>query len=73
MLVSSVETVWGGLEIPPKQCAITRKSRRDKQIRLERGAEMARFNMGSTVIARSAVSLDFAEGSAVAPRYASAR
>ena len=50
MLVSSVETVWSGLDIPPYASKITRRSWRDKQIRLERGAEMARFNMGSTVI-----------------------
>ncbi|MBN8887771.1 MAG: phosphatidylserine decarboxylase [Rudaea sp.] len=50
MLVSSVETVWSGLEIPPYASAITHKDWRDKQIRLERFAEMGRFNMGSTVI-----------------------
>jgi len=50
MLVSSVETVWGGLEIPPYASAITRKSWRERGIRLERGAEMGRFNMGSTVV-----------------------
>ncbi len=50
MLVSIVETVWSGLEIPPYASSITRKDWRDKNIRLERFAEMARFNMGSTVI-----------------------
>jgi phosphatidylserine decarboxylase len=50
MLVSSVETVWSGLEIPPYARAPTRKDWRDRQIRLERGAELGRFNMGSTVI-----------------------
>jgi len=50
MLVSSVETVWSGLEIPPYASAIVRKDWRGKHIRLERDAEMARFNMGSTVI-----------------------
>jgi phosphatidylserine decarboxylase len=50
MLVSSVETVWGGLEIPPYARAITRKDWSGRGIRLERGAEMGRFNMGSTVI-----------------------
>jgi phosphatidylserine decarboxylase len=59
MLVSSVETVWSGLEIPPYANSITRKSWRDKQIRLERFAEMARFNMGSTVIFLSAAPLEF--------------
>jgi phosphatidylserine decarboxylase len=50
MLVSSVETVWSGLEIPPYASTITRKDWREKHIRLERFAEMGRFNMGSTVI-----------------------
>lgn len=50
MLVSSVETVWSGLEIPPYASAITHKNWREKKMRLERFAEMARFNMGSTVI-----------------------
>jgi phosphatidylserine decarboxylase len=50
MLVSSVETVWGGLEIPPYASAVIRKSWRERAIRLERGMEMGRFNMGSTVI-----------------------
>jgi phosphatidylserine decarboxylase len=50
MLVSSVETVWSGLEIPPYASATTRKDWRDKALRLERFAEMGRFNMGSTVI-----------------------
>jgi len=50
MLVSSVETVWGGLEIPPYASTITHTDWREKHIRLERFAEMGRFNMGSTVI-----------------------
>ena len=50
MLVSSVETVWSGLEIPPYASTITHKDWRGKRIRLERFAEMGRFNMGSTVI-----------------------
>jgi len=50
MLVSGVETVWGGVEIPPYASAITRKDWRAKNIRLQRFAELGRFNMGSTVI-----------------------
>ena len=50
MLVSGVETVWGGVEIPPYASAITRKDWRGRGIRLERFAELGRFNMGSTVI-----------------------
>jgi len=50
LLVSGVETVWGGVEIPPYGNAITRKDYRGRGITLERFAEMARFNYGSTVI-----------------------
>ena len=50
MLVSGVETVWSGEEIPAYGTAITRKDYRGKGITLERFAEMARFNYGSTVI-----------------------
>jgi len=50
LLVSGVETVWGGVEIPRYGDRITRKDWRGKGIVLERFAEMARFNYGSTVI-----------------------
>jgi phosphatidylserine decarboxylase len=50
ILVSSVATVWDGLVIPPYASAIGRKSFTGQNITLERFAEMARFNMGSTVI-----------------------
>ena len=50
LLVSGVETMWSGVEIPVYADAITRKDYRGKGIVLERFAEMARFNYGSTVI-----------------------
>ncbi|URL59764.1 phosphatidylserine decarboxylase [Luteibacter flocculans] len=50
ILVSSVATVWDGLAIPPYASSIRRQDCRGRGIRLERFAEMARFNMGSTVI-----------------------
>lgn len=50
LLVSGVETVWSGEEIPAYGDRITRKDYRGKGITLERFAEMARFNYGSTVI-----------------------
>jgi phosphatidylserine decarboxylase len=50
ILVSSVATVWDGLVIPPYAPSIRRKSFAGQNIALERFAEMARFNMGSTVI-----------------------
>lgn len=50
ILVSSVATVWDGLVIPPYASAIRRKSFAGQNVVLRRFAEMARFNMGSTVI-----------------------
>lgn len=50
LLVSGVETVWSGVEIPAYGDAITVKDYRDANIVVERFAEMARFNYGSTVI-----------------------
>ncbi len=50
MLVSGVETVWSGIEIPQYGDTVTVKDYRGAGITLERFAEMARFNYGSTVI-----------------------
>ena len=50
MLVSGVATVWDGVAIPPYASSIVRKSWRGRGIWLKRGAEMGRFEMGSTVI-----------------------
>lgn len=50
LLVSGVETVWSGVEIPAYSERITRKDYRGQNITLDRFAEMARFNYGSTVI-----------------------
>jgi len=50
LLVSGVETVWGGVEIPPHASALSRKDWRGKSIHLARLDELGRFNMGSTVI-----------------------
>ena len=51
MLVSGVETVWNGVNIP-KYANAAEKTRlpRYATSRLDRFAEMARFNYGSTVI-----------------------
>ena len=50
MLVSSMDTVWAGTVTPPhgRRVEVGDWSRRD--IRLAKGQEMGRFNMGSTVI-----------------------
>ena len=50
LLVSGVETVWNGVNIPDYGDNPWRLDFRGKGIRLERFAEMARFNYGSTVI-----------------------
>ncbi|TKR33593.1 phosphatidylserine decarboxylase [Luteimonas gilva] len=50
LLVSGVETVWGGVEIPRYGDRIAKKDYRGRGITLQRFAEMARFNYGSTVI-----------------------
>ena len=50
LLVSGVETVWSGVEIPAYGDQIARKDWRGRNIVLDRFAEMARFNYGSTVI-----------------------
>lgn len=50
MLVSGITTVWSGPEVPPYARGITRRDWQGRGIRLARFAEMARFEMGSTVI-----------------------
>ena len=50
VLVSGVETVWSGVEIPRYASRPVRKDWRGKGITLDRFAEMARFNYGSTMI-----------------------
>ncbi|MFT4198661.1 MAG: archaetidylserine decarboxylase [Pseudoxanthomonas sp.] len=50
LLVSGVETVWSGVEIPDYATRIVRRDWRGRGIVLQRFAEMARFNYGSTVI-----------------------
>jgi phosphatidylserine decarboxylase len=50
MLVSSMETVWSGVVTPPRGRKITRGDWSRRDIRIRKGEEMGRFNMGSTVI-----------------------
>lgn len=50
LLVSGVETVWGGVEIPQYGDRVLEKRYDDAGIELARFEEMARFNYGSTVI-----------------------
>ena len=48
--VAAIETVWSGLVTPPHRSTIEVNDLRGGHIELERGAEMGRFNMGSTAI-----------------------
>ena len=47
--VAAIETVWAGLVTPPPGESVT-LTHYDEPIPLERGAELGRFNMGSTVV-----------------------
>jgi phosphatidylserine decarboxylase len=61
LLVSGVETVWNGVNIPAYASRPWRLDFRGQGIRLQRFAEMARFNYGSTVIMlfpKDAVAID---------------
>jgi len=49
--VAAIETIWSGLVTPPTRNSISRREYpRDSAVTLKKGAEMGRFNMGSTVI-----------------------
>ena len=50
MLVSSMETVWSGVVTPPRGKKVVHGDWSRRNIHLDKGAEMGRFNMGSTVI-----------------------
>ncbi|KAF0192993.1 MAG: phosphatidylserine decarboxylase [Gammaproteobacteria bacterium] len=48
--VASIETVWAGQVTPHRPREVASWSYEDRPVHLERGAEMGRFNMGSTVV-----------------------
>ena len=48
--VAAIETVWDGLVTPPKGKKISRKSYEKGDVTLDKGEEMGRFNMGSTIV-----------------------
>ncbi len=50
MLVSSMETTWSGVVTPPRGRRVVTGDWSRQDIRLKKGQEMGRFNMGSTVI-----------------------
>ena len=50
VFVGSIEQVWSGVVTPPRARRPTEVRYGNGTVRLERGAEMGRFNMGSTVV-----------------------
>ena len=50
LMVGSMETVWAGRITPPRGRRVTVGEYAHHDIRLQKGDEMGRFNMGSTVI-----------------------
>ncbi len=50
IFVASIETVWAGVVTPPRGKRVVQWEYQEDAPELERGAEMGRFNMGSTVI-----------------------
>lgn len=61
MIVAAIETVWAG-QITPLPKGGVQRIRFDTPIRLEKGAEMGRFKLGSTVVMAFAEPLAFADG-----------
>lgn len=50
IFVSSIETIWHGVVSPPTAMSVQSWAYGDKPITLNKGEEMGRFNMGSTII-----------------------
>jgi phosphatidylserine decarboxylase len=48
--VSAIETVWSGLVVPPRARSVNEFNYSHTRKEIRKGAEMGRFNMGSTVI-----------------------
>ena len=48
--VSAIDTVWAGSVTPPSKRKVIHTTYPDVDISLKKGAEMGRFNLGSTVI-----------------------
>jgi phosphatidylserine decarboxylase len=70
LFVGSMETVWAGEIAPARRRGVTRLESPTRAVVLERGEEMGRFNMGSTVIVlfepgRTRWSESLAEGASV--------
>ncbi len=50
MIVASIETIWHGIVSPPMRSQIQRWDYSGETIQLEKGYEMGRFRLGSTII-----------------------
>ncbi|MFM8445218.1 MAG: archaetidylserine decarboxylase, partial [Methylococcus sp.] len=50
IFVASIETVWQGVVTPPTTAGVRTWDYAPGTVRLDKGAEMGRFNMGSTII-----------------------
>lgn len=50
IFVNSIETVWHGVITPPTRSTVTHWQYLERPVSLQRGMELGRFNMGSTVI-----------------------
>lgn len=50
MIVASIETVWAGLVAPIRRKVSATRYGSDQEITLEKGQEMGRFKLGSTVV-----------------------
>jgi len=61
MIVAAIETVWAG-QITPLPRGGVQRIRFDTPVHLERGAEMGRFKLGSTVVMALSEPVAFAEG-----------
>nr|WP_110069322.1 archaetidylserine decarboxylase [Halomonas sp. A11-A] len=61
MIVAAIETVWAG-QITPLPRGGVQRIRFDTPVHLERGAEMGRFKLGSTVVMALSEPVAFADG-----------
>ena len=50
IFVGSMQTVWEGQITPPYSKSVKTFEYKNRQIKLSKGDELGRFNMGSTVI-----------------------
>jgi phosphatidylserine decarboxylase len=57
--VAAIETVWSGLVTPPKGKNITSFDYSHTEKYFDKGAEMGRFNMGSTIILLTSVNVEW--------------